>query len=214
MWDLYKRRPGFVLGFHGCDEDVGEKLLSGQTNLIKSRNEYDWLGHGMYFWEGDPARALSFAQQGAQKGQRVTQGKIKKPFVVGAIIDLGYCCNLVDTSALVELEEAYHHLVDLSENANEEVPRNVGTAPDFKARRLDCLVIETMHKLRRDNNLLPYNTVRSPFWEGGPLYDGAGFTKQAHIQIAVRHTKSILGFFRPKKRTPFSSTAKLSLESQ
>ena len=38
----------FVLGYHGCDEKIGERILAGEHVLL-SRNAYDWLGTGTYF---------------------------------------------------------------------------------------------------------------------------------------------------------------------
>lgn len=41
------RRPnsfGPVLGYHGCDREVAEQVLSGQSDLRLSENSYDWLG--------------------------------------------------------------------------------------------------------------------------------------------------------------------------
>ncbi len=29
--------------------------------ILKKRNDYDWLGHGIYFWEKNPERAYDFA---------------------------------------------------------------------------------------------------------------------------------------------------------
>lgn len=52
----------FVLGYHGCDRTVGEKLLSGE-DFKKSENSYDWLGAGIYFWENNPKRGLDFARE-------------------------------------------------------------------------------------------------------------------------------------------------------
>lgn len=48
----------FVLGYHGCDRSVGEALLAGRKTFVGSKNEDDWLGHGVYFWENNPKRAL------------------------------------------------------------------------------------------------------------------------------------------------------------
>ncbi|CAM4056803.1 hypothetical protein [Roseateles saccharophilus] len=80
MWELYKKQPGFVLGFHGCDASVGEDVLGGHTKHLRpSNNEYDWLGSGIYFWEGNPARALEFAQQAASSSPQVSKGKIATP---------------------------------------------------------------------------------------------------------------------------------------
>ena len=54
---LYSRLPAFVLGFHGCDQKTAERVVSTGRHLQPSRNDYDWLGHGVYFWENDPLRA-------------------------------------------------------------------------------------------------------------------------------------------------------------
>ncbi|HZU36516.1 MAG TPA: hypothetical protein VFA18_11435 [Gemmataceae bacterium] len=42
-----------------------------------------------------------------------------------------------------------------------------------------------------------YDTVRAAFLEGEPVYPGAGFSRENHIQIAVRNSACILGVFRP-----------------
>jgi hypothetical protein len=67
----------FVLGYHGCDRDVDERLLRG-TPFRPSDNEYDWLGPGIYFWETNPLRGLEFAIEAAEREPT----RIRKPFVV------------------------------------------------------------------------------------------------------------------------------------
>ena len=46
---MYSSRKGLVLGFHGADKLVVDKVISGQEELLGSENEYDWLGNGIYF---------------------------------------------------------------------------------------------------------------------------------------------------------------------
>lgn len=70
----------------------------------------------------------------------------------------------------------------------------------FKDRKLDCAVIETLHRMREDEHLDPYQTVRGFFVEGEPLYDGARLRHQDHIQLCVRDTASIVGYFLPRKK--------------
>ena len=60
---MYSNFPQIVLGFHGCDEEVAEAVINDQKSLLKSENSYDWLGHGVYFWENNPRRALEFAEE-------------------------------------------------------------------------------------------------------------------------------------------------------
>lgn len=54
-----------VIGFHSCDREVGLRLLNGKEEIAPSDNKWDWLGPGSYFWEGDPARSLSYATENA-----------------------------------------------------------------------------------------------------------------------------------------------------
>jgi hypothetical protein len=201
----YQRLPGLVLGFHGCDEEVGESLLRGEIqHLEHSANKYDWLGNGLYFWENDPLRAWEFAQAQHSK-PHTSKGHVKKPFVVGAVIDLGHCLNLTDRTALNELTQAFEFLQSSYASVGEALPINSGT--NMGARFLDRAVIEMVHGLRDTLNtqriatnapgLPSYDSVRSPFPEGDELYAGAGFRAHNHIQIAIRNNACIKGYFRP-----------------
>ena len=194
QWANYEFSPAFVLGFHGCDAQIGEAILRGELpHLRSSTNDYDWLGSGIYFWEGNPARALQFARERA-RGGRNSQGDISDPFVLGAIINQGRCLDLADSSAIEQVENAYHTLRRLSQQDGSVLPDN---GNDFKARRLDCLVFNALHRLREEEKAPPYDSVRGLFWEGEEIYPGAGVRQANHIQICVRHSRSILGYFRP-----------------
>ena len=59
---MYTKRAGLVLGFHGCDKSVRDKVISdSDVALEPSNNDYDWLGGGVYFWENNLIRASNFA---------------------------------------------------------------------------------------------------------------------------------------------------------
>lgn len=191
LWDLYQRHPSFVLGFHGTEGALVDKVVSGKTgHLKKSDGKFEWLGHGIYFWENDPQRGLEWAQSGNPKN------KIKEPGVAGAIIDLGRCLDLTTRMGLDEVAEAYATLRDSYSQAKKTLPLNTGGADQFK-RELDCQVIQALHLYRKENQLPPYDSVRAPFPEDEPLYQGAGFRRRNHIQIAIINTDCIKGYFRP-----------------
>jgi hypothetical protein len=62
--DRYART---VFGFHGTDPPFAARLIRGDVSLadwFPSSNEYDWLGHGIYFWEYAPDRARAWASKG------------------------------------------------------------------------------------------------------------------------------------------------------
>lgn len=177
-----------LLGFHGCDEAVARGVASGTNDLNKSQNAYDWLGHGTYFWEGNPERALRWATDESHQ-----RSKIKKPAVLGAVIAPGRCLDLIEAEAgdLIKTAYAWYHHLCLASGKPEA--RNTGR--DFRARYLDCAVFETLHRLREEEGASPFDTVRGFFVEGSELYPGAGIRDRDHIQICVRNTAQILGFF-------------------
>jgi hypothetical protein len=183
---MYCISPSFVLGFHGCEREIGERVLAGEATLLDSTNDYDWLGRGAYFWENNPQRALSFATN-AQK-----RSSIKNPFVIGAVIDLGRCLDFTTESALREIRQTYLWL--------EAASKEKGGQPLRKnkpyLRRLDCQVIDALHTFREFTEAPAYDSVRSPFWEGERLYAGTDFMHETHVQLAIRNVKSIKGYFR------------------
>lgn len=189
---LYEYQPSFILGFHGCDEAVGEQILSSAgAHLKASEKEFDWLGSGIYFWEGSIARAWEWARG------RHTDGKINKPFVLGAVIDLRHCLDLFDRAAAEQVRLAHDALAGAMQDIGSAMPKNVGKTPDKAGRRLDCAVLNTLHTLRERDGHAAFDSVRGPFLEGEPIYEGAGFRSHTHIQICVRNLACIKGYFRP-----------------
>lgn len=199
----YEYQPSFILGFHGCDRAVGESIISGsQPDLNPSEKAYDWLGHGIYFWEGNLARAWAWAQQ------RKDEGKIQAPFVLGAIIDLRHCLDLFNRESMQHVRTAYDGMASAMARVGKELPKNIGQTPDKAGRKLDCAVMNTLHQYRKDQSLAAFDSVRGPFLEGDRIYEGAGFQAESHIQICVRSIHCIKGYFRPIVRSSNTQTAR------
>lgn len=186
-----------MIGFHGCDQSVVDKVIKGEDNLIASTNDYDWLGHGVYFWENNETRALQYAYDMLKR----KSSSVKKPAIIGAVIDLGYCMDLTDSLYLDELKEAYTTLVDTCKLTGVALPQNtdIGSSKDKLMRRLDCAVIETAHQINKEAGEISFDSVRGVFWEGNQLYPGAEIREKNHIQICVRNPNCIKGFFLPRK---------------
>lgn len=178
----------FVLGYHGCDVSVAEKLLAGEPFRV-SQNEYDWLGSGIYFWEKNPDRGLDFAKELAAS----SRSKIESPAVVGAIIDLGLCLDLSTKGSIDQVRQAHAELVRLFDAADADMPDN---DEDGLRRNLDCAVINLLHKIREDDEEPPIQSVRGVFFEGARVYKTAGFYEKTHTQICVRDPKCVKGVFR------------------
>lgn len=206
---MYSTLPHFILGFHGCDKSVADEIIShSNKHLERSTNEYDWLGHGIYFWENNPSRALEYATLLKNHPERMSKGKkpIRTPAVVGAVIDLGYCLNLLETHSIGVVKQSYKILHDLYKSSGSEMPRNLEAkgSTDLLLRKLDCAVIEAVHTFNKEDEKQGYDTVRGMFIEGDPIYDGAGIYDKSHIQICVRTKNCIKGYFHPRRLDDYS----------
>jgi hypothetical protein len=166
----------------------------------------------MYFWENNYDRAMEWA---AEKKKR---GEIETPAVVGAVLQLGYCCDLLDSRYVRVLKEYYGLMVDSYDAIGKDLPKNKNLSHDVHKdkilRVLDCTAIEYMHagiyrqykddiKSKGFSDLKIFESTRCVFTEGGPVYEGAGIFEKSHIQICIRNPDCIKGFFNPRKSTPF-----------
>lgn len=195
----------FVLGYHGCDKKTGRKALTGRLSLQYSDKAYDWLGPGVYFWESDPGRALEWAKW------KTSRGDYFEPFVIGAVIDLGNCLDLLVQEDLELVRSAYDSLVAVNAKSGRAMPRNKDASgdpnEDKTLRFLDCAVIRHLHSSLEEQSLasseddtpIPsFDTVRGLFVESDEVYPGGGFYRKTHTQIAVRNDTCIKGIFIPR----------------
>ncbi|MBP1650833.1 MAG: hypothetical protein H6Q26_990 [Bacteroidetes bacterium] len=200
---MYDNRHHVILGFHGCDEETCQRLVNDPKEFHFNKNSYDWLGNGMYFWENDLERARQWALE------KQKQGKIRKAAVLGAFIDPGNCCDFMNSKYTGQLADYYVKLNKILDDMphNEDVKSD--PHKDKLLRKLDCAVIEQMHKEisiiqeiehRKLGFILTpgFDTVRCAFLEGAPAFPGAAIKLKNHIQICVRNPNSILAFFRPR----------------
>lgn len=155
-----------VVGYHGTANDHAIAVLRDGV-FEPSRNDYDWLGHGIYFWEYAPCRAWRWAKQ--KHGTDAA--------VVAATVRLGGCLDLTDIRYTESIRRAFDGLREAYAAKRMVMPTNRG-----KARLLDCLVINYVAQY-----VFPEcETVRAPFLEGPPIFDGSALLAESHIQIVVR----------------------------
>jgi hypothetical protein len=200
--------PEIVFGFHGCNKEIANKVIKENQHLSFSENSYDWLGHGIYFWEGSYERAFEWA----------INKKLENPAVVGAVIKLGNCLDLLDSKHINKLKLSYEILEKEFDDINEKLPINKAFKHGFSfARDLDCRVIMRLHELNNESiakeigiekitkkNIIQIqkhpqfiDSVRGMFPEGEELYPGAGFRSKNHIQLCITNPNCIIGYFDP-----------------
>lgn len=184
-----------VLGFHGCSLETYENVIHGTQSLNSSNNKYDWLGNGIYFWQNSYNRALEWAESRYHEDGRV----------VGAVLDLGYCLNLLDYGSTEILQAGYELLKAQLTETGEPMPVNVPSKkhpPDIFQRDLDCAVIQTIHRFNHESGRREYDSVLGAFTEGETAFPGSAFRAKTHIQICVVNPNCIKGYFRPLEYNP------------
>lgn len=183
----------YVLGYHGCDREFGERVIRHEETFSPGIEEYHWLGAGVYFWEDDPLRALEWAQA------KQTRNACNEPFVVGAVIDLGRCLDFHTREHHQMLKDTYSAFVQERNALGLKLPTNRPAKNDQRdvkvLRYLDHAVIETLHKAVAKSGVPAFDTVRGTFSEGDGVYPGSGILELTHSQIAVRNLACIKGVF-------------------
>ena len=175
--------PRSIIGYHGCDRRFAQELIAGRVDAaawLASEKDYDWLGHGVYFWEHAPGRAWQWAVERHPGAEAVVAVEIR----------LGRCLDLGDTRAPLLLRAVYEEAKEAMELDGKELPSNVG-GPDKKARKLDCFILNRLMKSVDRGEVKMYQTIRCPFEEGEPAYPGSNIRVQSHVQIAVRDPRCL-----------------------
>ena len=105
--------------------------------------------------------------------------------VVGALIQLGNCLDLLDTDHTRRLTQVAGVLRD-----NFHLPENRD-----KRRDLDCFLVNSYCEKMEEEGA--FDTVRGLFQEGAPIVHGSEILQESHIQVVVRRPEAIIGLFRP-----------------
>jgi hypothetical protein len=157
-----------VYGYHGTSHLAAASIL--QSGFLSSHNAYDWLGDGIYFWQDAPQRAWDWAE--ARWGARAA--------VLGSLLAVDECIDLLDIPWQQPLVAAYHSLVALMQQQQLALPVQTSGA-----HRLDRAVLNhVVHLLGRQGVLI--RVVRSAFQEGTPIYPGSLLYERSHVQITIR----------------------------
>lgn len=193
-----------LVAYHGCDITTRDDLVSGKlAHLDHSKNPYDWLGPGAYFFEGDVERALMFATASHSHPARLYTAKpVGTPAVVGAVLRVQRWLDMTTQEGINEFALAYPAMLAGLAASGSPVPQNAaaGDDADIILRKLDNAVFTFIHDIRKNSHpaLQLFQAVRGAFHQGAEVAPRSGFHKGTHVQIALRDNTCVEGWFLRK----------------
>lgn len=91
--------PPPATAYHGTNALAAERIQS--EGFKQSRNKFDWLGAGIYFFQDSERRAMDWARKVHSSD----------PVVIRAEIDLDGCMDLLDPTWFSILPEAHEEVI-------------------------------------------------------------------------------------------------------
>jgi hypothetical protein len=164
-----------AIGYHGTSRGAVARLLAG--DIIRSDQQFEWLGSGFYLWQDSPWRAREWAE--AHHGEDAA--------VVAVRVELDGCLDLLNPEWQRELRRADRTFV--AECLADGRPVPVNRDSGYRAR--DCATINWFCDRAAEAGLV-VRSVRAVFEERDPIFEASAIRTQSHVQIAVRDLTAIL----------------------
>jgi hypothetical protein len=167
----------FVTGYHGTRKDVAQQILD--SGFKRSENNWEWLGHGVYFWQDGPTRAREWARTWLAR-----QGYDGPIAVMGARISLRGFVDLLD-------QEGMRLLVDAAATYQQELQaanKSLTNRPPLN--RLDCALFNFSTNWLTSLGM-KLRGYRAACVEGEPITPHSPIYDCSHVQLAVTSTKAI-----------------------
>jgi hypothetical protein len=176
-----------VIGYHGTRLSIALDGVNRKREINFRRNQDDWLGHGIYFWEYAPKQALWWAKRRAERHHW------DEPIaILGSMIRLGFCFDLLDPYNALYLKTIHDSYRKAQELAGLPVPKN-----GHHRRFLDCAVFQygyaTIEEDEGQQTIDSARAVYVPTDKGKRIYPGSWLSTETHIQICIRNPACILG---------------------
>jgi hypothetical protein len=188
-----------VVGYHGTGLTAALRIVNRVEGFRWSRRDFDWLGHGIYFWEYAPQQALKFAKirqrqyRLKRKPTAEDRRRATEPLaVIACMIRLGFCFDLLEPDNVEYLRESFAAYRKAMELAETPLPKNTR-----RYRKLDCAVFEYVYKVISETEQgAPVDPARGVFVPTGGerrVWEGSWISRDTHIQLCVRNPASLLG---------------------
>jgi hypothetical protein len=174
-----------VIGYHGTKRETALQIIQGNRAFEPSQNNDDWLGHGVYFWEYAPQQAYLWAKK--RQHAKKWDDEIA---VVGSMIRLGFCFDLLDPENVKNLGHLYQEYVKTLAESPDAPPVNV-----MAKKWMNCAVFNFAYAWLEIQQpaIDTCRAVFVPTTKKDRIWSGSGINAHAHIQICVRNPDCILG---------------------
>ena len=175
-----------VIGYHGTSAEAAERLVAGDEFTASDRDD-EWFGGGIYFWEHAFKQAWWWAKD---------YKRHPNPAVIGAVIRLGNCFDLVDPGNVTVLRDFHGMMIGDMRAAGSVIPTN-----RRHSRRLDCALFNYAY-LRFEKAANPLDTARAvyvPTAVAKRVCKGSWISEDTHIQVCVRNPRSILAVWHVRE---------------
>lgn len=182
-----------VRGFHGTTMERAEQIL--RAGFEQSKNDWDWLGKGAYFFEDAPSIARDWSEQMVERLDK--KGIAAKPAVVSATLNLEGCIDLLDNELVASMKLCADRLASggalktqhglrlrSAESRSFVIADYAMPLASHRYNAADCQVINALWGFLRDDGFSA-TSVRAPFVLGKQLYSNSFFFHETHVQIAV-----------------------------
>lgn len=168
-------------GYHGTLAEYAPMIL--EEGLQPSKNPWEWLGPGVYFWQDAPYRALEWAREWNKRRGRPSAAVC----VIKARLRLEDCIDMLDIWWRDILSESSVKFLDLMRSAQTAgiAPRNYRTGRKAGRHELDAAFFTYVgHQLEREG--VQVRAVRAAITEGAPILPDSPLCYKSHAQIAIR----------------------------
>jgi hypothetical protein len=172
-----------VVGYHGTSAKIADALVAGEP-FKESDSINEWLGTGIYFWEYAPKQAWWWAQR---------RLGISGPAVVGAMIRLGNCFDLLGGKNTEALQKSKDGMVKGLRRWHQEIPKN-----RHNYKQLDCAAFNYFYheyqelKAEGEPDIESVRAAYVPTESKKRIWPSSWIYKDTHIQICVRKQSNII----------------------
>jgi hypothetical protein len=184
--------------YHGTTVELAKRIFD-QRKFKVSRNTYDWLGPGVYFYQDSPLKALAWAQRYAV--EECAKGTAAA--VIAVDIDLSSSFDIFRPENHEILVEVHRQTkANPTELQNVKQHRPVLRREDgerfhlFNSQPLghdrlmgnnfvDAKTVSRAIQIVTDKRQVAYNCARYFFWEGKELYSGSYFFDHSNLQLCI-----------------------------